>query len=150
MYCNIVWGNCASTKIDSLLLLQKRALRIVTNSSYLHHSNPLFYRLNTLKVKDIHTLQTGLFMFKYSHELLPPLFRNTFQFNSTIHTSPTRRSHDYHLENPKIILAQKSIKHHGPDVWNSLPNSIKQCSALHSFKTSLKKHIISMYNTDEE
>ena len=150
MYCNIVWGNCATTKINSLLLLQKRALRIITNSNYLAHSNPLFHRLKTLKVQDIHSLQTSIFMFKFSHDLLPALFHNTFQRNANIHSYPTRRSNDYHLENPKIILAHKSIKHHGPDVWNSLPDAVKQSCALYSFKSLLKTYLISQYDTDEE
>ena len=31
LYCNIVWGSCSITRINSLLLLQKRAIRIITN-----------------------------------------------------------------------------------------------------------------------
>ena len=144
-YCNIIWGNCSTTKLNSLLLLQKRAVRTITNSCYLSHTEPLFHRLKTLRIKDIHTLQTGIFMYKYTHNQLPPLFHNIYNLNSNIHTYPTRHSLDYHLENPKIILAQKSIRHHGPDVWNSLPHNLKQCSTLYSFKASLKKHILSKY-----
>ena len=32
-----------------------------------------------------------------------------------------------------------SIEDRGPDVWKSLPNSVKHCSSLYSFKASLKK-----------
>ena len=145
LYCNIVWGNCSITRINSLFLLQKRALRIVTNSNYLSHTEPIFYRLKTLKLQDIHTLQTGTFMYKYSNSLLPSLFQDIYTLNSNIHTYPTRRSTDYHLENPKIIIAQKSIRHHGPDIWNDLPYEIKQCSSLFSFKASLKKILQSKY-----
>ena len=31
-YCNIVWGNSATTKLNSILLLQKRAIRVCTRS----------------------------------------------------------------------------------------------------------------------
>ena len=41
-YCNIVWGNCNKTKINTLLLLQKRALRICSHSNYLAHTTPIF------------------------------------------------------------------------------------------------------------
>ena len=41
-YCNIVWGNCGLTKTNSILLLQKRALRLITNSHYFANSEPLF------------------------------------------------------------------------------------------------------------
>ena len=149
MYCNTVWGNCSSTKINALLLLQKRALRVITHSKYLDHTDPLFRRLKTLKVHDIHTLQTSIFMYRLTQKKLPTLFYNTFKLNSNIHSYPTRRSNDYHLENPKIILAQKSIRHHGPDIWNSLPSEIKRSSSLHSFKALLKNNLISRYCANE-
>ena len=36
------------------------------------------------------------------------------------------------LQNSKIVLAQKLIKH-GTDVWNSLPESIKQLYIVHMY-----------------
>ena len=84
-------------------------------------------------------------MFKYAHDQLPSLFQSTFNINSNIHTYPTRRSTDFHLENPRIILAQKSIRHHGPDVWNNLPAHLKQCTTLNTFKASLKTYLLSTY-----
>ena len=145
-YCNIVWGNCSSTKINSILLLQKRALRVVTNSHYLSNSEPLFHQLKRLKINDIHTFQTAIFMHKYTFNQLPQSFYNFFTLNSNIHSYPTRRSSDYHLENPKIVLAQKSLKHHGPDVWNSLPENLKLCTSLNSFKIQAKKNILQQYS----
>ena len=144
-YCNVIWGNCSLTKINSLLLLQKRAVRTITNSGFLAHTEPLFNRLKTLRTHDIHSFQTGVFMYKYTNNQLPELFHNYFDLNSNIHTYPTRRSSDFHLENPKTILAQKSIRHHGPDVWNSLPNNIKQCLTLSNFKDLFKTYILSTY-----
>ena len=149
-YCNIVWGNCGSTKINSILLLQKRAMRLITNSRYLSPTNPLFSQLEMLKINDIHTIQTPIFMHKYTFNQLPSVFDNFFVPNSNIHSYPTRNSSGYHLENPRIILAQKSLKHHGPDVWNSLPNSLKQCTKLNSFKRQVKHSILNQYSSDEQ
>ena len=147
MYCNIIWGNCSITKINSLLRLQKRAIRIITNSAYLSHTESLFYRLKSLRIQDIHSLQVAIFMYKYTQNQLPVVFHNIFNLNSNVHTYPTRRSSDYHLQNPRIILAQRSIRHHGPDIWNSLPPHLKRCSSLYSFKASFKKYLISKYTS---
>ena len=54
----------------------------------------------------IHIFQTCIFMYKYSHNQLLSLFYNIYSVNSNIHTYPTRCSTNYHLENPKIFLAQ--------------------------------------------
>ena len=146
-YCNIVWGNCSQTEINSLFLLQKKAMRICSQSNYLDHTNPIFQNQKLLKVEDIHTYQTSIFMYKYTTNLLPRSFQSFFTLNTNIHSYPTRRSADFHLNNPKTLLAHKSIRHHGPDIWNSLPDTVKSRTSLHSFKASAKKYVLSKYNT---
>ena len=133
-YCNITWGNCSKTKLDHIFLLQKKAVRICTNSTYLSHTNPLFHRLKVFKIHDINTLQIALFMFKYTREMLPPVFSNIFLYNKNLHSYPTRSRNNIHLDNPKILLAHKSLRHHGPDIWNALSNDMKEETLLNSFK----------------
>ena len=48
-----------------------KAIRIITTSSYISHTVPLFKRLNLLKVDDILTLQELKFYFKYKEGALP-------------------------------------------------------------------------------
>ena len=98
IYCNIAWGNCSKSKLDNILLLQKKAVRICTHSGFLDHTDPLFYRTKILKVHDIHDLQTSLFMFKYVKEILPPVFKNFFSYNKNIHSYPTRACNNIHLK----------------------------------------------------
>ena len=99
-YCNIVWGNCSTTNII-LYSFFKNGLYVISQIQVtLAHTEPLFHRLKILRMQDIHTLQTGIFMYKYTHDQLPSLFQSIFNINSNIHTYPTRRSNDFHLENP--------------------------------------------------
>ena len=145
-YCNIIWGNCSMTKLDHIFLLQKKAVRICTKSSYLSHTDPLFNRLRMFKVYDINTLQIAIFMFKYHYEMLPPVFTNLFSYNNNLHSYPTRTCNNIHLNNPRILLAHKALRHHGPDIlWNTLPNSLKQITLLTSFKRSLKETLLNQY-----
>ena len=144
-YCNIVWATCCKSRLNSILLLQKKALRICTNSNYLAHTNPLFHQLKTLNVFDINRLQTAIFMFKYTNNQLPAPFDHLFTFNKDIHSYPTRNSQNFHLVNPKLLVSHKSIRHHGPDIWNSLSESVKACKTLYSFKAILKKELIACY-----
>ena len=85
-------------------------------STYLSHNKTLFHRIKSLRIQDIHSLQLAVFMYKYTHNQLPAIFHNMFDLNCNVHAYPTRHSSDYHLQNPKIILAQKSMRHHGPDI----------------------------------
>ena len=40
-YCNLTWGGTFSTHLNPLIILQKKAIRIINNTSYLHHSSIL-------------------------------------------------------------------------------------------------------------
>ena len=50
-YCE-VWGNNYKTRIQSLFILQKRAIRMCLNTNYICHTKPLFYQLRSLNVFD--------------------------------------------------------------------------------------------------
>ena len=47
-YCNIVWGNCHKTKLNHISLLQKKAVRICTNSTYLSPYKPFIPSIKSL------------------------------------------------------------------------------------------------------
>ena len=143
-YCNIVWGNRSKLKIMLIYRLQKKALRLCTHLHYSALTDPIFCKLKTLKIADIHSFQTAIFMYKFWINTIP--FRNICLKNSDIHSYPTRYSSDFHLTNPKIIMAYKSITHHCPDIWNALPVNIKHSASLYSFKATMKKYLISKYS----
>ena len=42
IYGNIVWGNNYKTRIDSLIKIEKKVVRVITFSSYTESSKPLF------------------------------------------------------------------------------------------------------------
>ena len=55
-------GNAALIHQDRLFKLQKRAIRIINNhSSFLAHTNPIFYVLNILQYRDVYLLKAGFF-----------------------------------------------------------------------------------------
>lgn len=145
-YCNSIWGNSPATNLNNLLLLQKKIVRILTNSSYLAHTNILFIRLSLLKIPDIYKYHTLIFMFKISHHLLPAQFIDSFTQCSKIHQHLTRNSTvNFFILPHHTKVRSKSVKFAGPKIWNELPNSLKTIQTLGSFKRNLKRHIILSY-----
>ena len=106
--------------------------------------NPLFVKLKCLKDDDINFLQTAIFVFRFNTKLLPDsLFFYMFQSNNAVHSYSTRQASNIHLVNPRTTLAHKSIRHSGPDVWNSLPQHVRTLQTPHSFKRAIKRILIS-------
>jgi hypothetical protein len=60
-YDVLIWGNTYISNIQPLVILQKKAVRIMTFSEYRSHTSPLFKRLNLLKLIDIVYLDTSFF-----------------------------------------------------------------------------------------
>ena len=54
-----------------LRLLQKKAIRTISNTDYLAHSSKLFFNLKLLKLDDIMKFQLGTFMYKLKYNKLP-------------------------------------------------------------------------------
>ena len=57
---------------------QKRAVRYIVSAKYNAHTDPIFHRLNILKVTDIKTFAELSFYFKFCHGDLPLYFHNNF------------------------------------------------------------------------
>ena len=73
-YCTIAWGNSYQTSLQALLLLQKKAIRIITFSSFYEHTSPLFKDLNVIKLFAEVTVHNDVFMYKFKDQLLPTKF----------------------------------------------------------------------------
>ena len=77
-YCNIIWVDSNNCNLNSILVKQKRIVRLCTNSSWLAHTPPLFSQLNTLTIYDIQNLIKALFMYNFAIKNLPSNFDHYF------------------------------------------------------------------------
>src|SRR6218665_232612 len=74
-YCGTVWSSPHKNgNLDRILRLQKRAVRIITHSSFLAHSASLFKALNILTIYDLTHLSVLVYMFRATRNLLQHKF----------------------------------------------------------------------------
>ena len=85
----------------------------------------------------------AIFMHRFHSSELPVTFNSMFQLNTSIHKYPTRTCTNVHLNNPKTALAHRSIRHTGPDIWNSLPIDIRSSPTKFILKKRLKNYLLS-------
>ncbi|KAG8316952.1 hypothetical protein J6590_108490 [Homalodisca vitripennis] len=78
-YGLIFWGNCSGT--EDILILQKKAIRLMTNSQPLEHCKPLFILLEIQTVINL-----------YIFDLINYILKNPkfLKFNNEIHSYNTR------------------------------------------------------------
>ena len=92
-YCNLAWGGTYKSNLERIVILQKRALRIVNNSTYDANTGPILKKLKLLKFHNVHLFQLGLFVFSFKNSTLPSKFNNLFFINSQILNCNTRNAH---------------------------------------------------------
>ena len=115
------WFSTYSNNTDCAVKLQKRAIRIVTNSEYLTHTGQLFKMLGILKLRDLYRIQVLLYMFKtiksnYYNNLLALL-----NYQADVHHYSARNASLFKLPNFKKSVSRFSLRYRGPAMWNDLP-----------------------------
>ena len=136
LYGILVWGGSSDVHINSILLLQKKIIRIVTNSEFLAPTAPLFYSTKILRVKDVYRYILGTYMYR-QHSL------GTLQLHS--HPYGTRGHTNAVPSFQRLSQCQRSIYFSGPMVWNSIPYEIRNSSSIYVFKRKYKEHLLSDY-----
>ena len=72
-YCILTWGSKIVNGYK-IHILQKKALRIITDSDYIAYSEPICKELRLLKVTDMYQLTICKFYYKLINNLLPSYF----------------------------------------------------------------------------
>ena len=93
--CDITWSSTYVTNLNRIFILQKRAVRVLTNSDFRAQSAPLSLLLKILDIFKPNAFHVAKFMFCYHHQILPPLFSNLFLLNHQVHKYYARSVDDY-------------------------------------------------------
>ena len=141
-YCIEVWGNVCSTYLDPLVKLQKRAVRTIVGAKRLEHSLPIFKKLKLLSLSQIYIYFVQLFMFKYHHNILPPVFENFFVLNTSIHNHFTRQQNHLHVPLVKTTLLLRSVRFTGVTLYNHFEGILSMNMLYDSYKFNLKMYIL--------
>ena len=134
---------------DRISKLQKRDLRIITNSKYNAHTDPLFKQLHLLKVKDIFDVQCLKFWHKFVNKKLPNYFRDMFKYNYELHEIGTRSHDQLHLYPTRTSGARNVLRHHIPELLNKFPKYLTERIKTHSLYSifyNIKCFLIDLYN----
>ena len=141
-YCTLLWANSYRSHLHKLRLLQKKAIRIISNTDYLAHSSKLFLNLKLLKLDDIMKFQLGTFMYKLKYNKLPNVIPHMFVTNENIHSHNTRNKNGYLIPSVRTNCRKFTVGYAGPILWNSFPQKLRQLPSEVMFKKKLKSILL--------
>ena len=126
--------------------ITKKAIRIISNSKYNAHTEPLFKKMKVLTVTDIHKLCKLKLFYKLENNTLPPYFWH-YMFSAN-RTNKTRNKDPYQQMVPKTVIFSDSIRFSLPILLRNTPPLIKSKAQTHSYNgytQYIKKYMIEKY-----
>ena len=127
-YGILIWGY----EHDKNTQVQKRAIRFITLSRYLAHSEHIIKSLNLIKITDMFKLCQNKFYYKYISQNLPEYLLE-LNFARKCQRYNIRNINGLNIITVKHECATKCILYSIPKCINSLPPLIKDNFLTHSY-----------------
>ena len=133
-----IFGATYATHIQPLILLQKRAIRLISNAGYLDNTEPLFKAQQILKLNDLYNHNVACYVFKN---------RNILDSFSVTHNHNTRNNNMFLPPFERLRSTSQSVIFNGIRIWNTIPDNIRDCTTIDSFNNRYKQHLLSQYDS---
>ena len=78
-------SNTLKCRLEKLIVLQKKVIRVIEGLNYLDHTNEAFGNFKCLKWLDIIALKTNLGVFKANQNMLPYKVQKIFRSVNQVH-----------------------------------------------------------------
>ena len=139
-YCCNLFCLANLSYIKPILILQKRAIRIICGANYRDHTEPLFKQERILPISNLIKFNTFKFMFDYRNDYLPTIFHGTWQSCiSQRYRNDFRLSHanNMRLKNHHPLFAF-------PSLWNQIDRTlnIKNLVSRKEFNQTLFNYLV--------
>lgn len=130
-YGIVFWGNCSQYLLNSVFILQKRAIRFLAKSDYRDHCKPLFIKYKILTLTSLFILETVCMI----HKQILNLPTQSRHYN-------TRQNNNLLLPIPHSSLIKNSIIYESPKIFNHLPDALKSIRSPSLFRNTIKNILI--------
>ena len=145
-YCICVYGGVlqCTSRGDRLINLHKRSVKNLFGR-FGNRNVCIFKNMGILKLVDIHKFYVAIYMYKVLKMNLCPTLQMNLDINTPSHHYETRHRNDLILPFPRVIALRINFKYQCNNVWNNIPDEIKNCTSLKCFKRNLTNHFLDQY-----
>ena len=142
-YCVEVWGSTYKTTVNAIVLLQKRAIRLINKVDFYEHTDPLFKKTHVMKFKDLVYYKTMQIMYKAKSNLLPVSIQRFFSTQETKYN--LRDVCKFIVPRAKKEVKRRCISVVGVSFWNDANINLRMCSTFMVFKKMVYCAIFECY-----
>ncbi|KAK2556625.1 putative RNA-directed DNA polymerase from transposon X-element [Acropora cervicornis] len=149
-YGLIAWGQAANIHLNKILILQKRALRLMYFADSKAHSAPLFVHSRILPVTMLYYLLVSSMMHDINNHRVPSNISMLFTHSEKVHHHFTRFSAagNLYVKTSRTNQLLFSFARIGVRVWNSIPMKLRIKNRT-PFKHELKNRLFKLMEIEE-
>ena len=124
------WGQSTKANLNKILILQKRALRLIYFAHSRAHAIPLFTDANVLPLTFLYYESVSNLMYDVNNNNTPSNISKLFQKPSVIHSYNTRSSTsgNFYVQSSSLEIQKRSFSRFGVKLWNEIPQRIRNFS----------------------
>ena len=112
----------SQSTLDKLLVLQKRAIRLINFSPKCEHAIPFFGNLNILPVHFLYVESVSCLMHDVQNKLTPARIQNLLTHVSDIHSNTiSATTNKFYVMSSRLEQLKNSFSRFGVWLWNALP-----------------------------
>ena len=144
---NVLQLNISQQSQNKIQRVQNLCLRFIFNvkkKSTVDYDD-LRHKLNMLNMNQRRIFHSLCLLFKILNNLGPVYLRDLFTLHEEVSLRETRTSNRniYLPATPVSSIHSRSFRHYAARIWNELPNDIKLSKTLGTFKSKVKKLLLS-------
>jgi hypothetical protein len=144
-YADTIWHGCSKFLQHKLQILQNRAARIIKQDFDFVNSRGLDMIKNLMlqETSKRREYRISTLMYKCVHGLVPQYLSDQIILVKDMHTHKTRQASglNVYFKKANNNCLKNSFFHLGADIWNRIPDHIKQSQSVESFKASYLKSV---------
>ena len=146
-YCITSWCFGNRAKINQLQRICNKFIRAMYGIKRRGCVKNVMIKNELLNIQQLYESEIAILMYKFQKRTLPIPIQQLFQLKPS--QIKTRSDSQIISSCFRTTICQQSIKFIGPKIWNTLPQEIKNCSTLVSFKNKLKIYYLTGAIPDE-
>ena len=139
--CASVLFLITQTDMDRLQKLQNKCFRNILNVNKFTSPTEMRKLLECLSVKQIIIFRTLIFIQKIINGEVPTYLTEKIKFNRDNQSRVLRSSNDIELVRANMACSQNSLFYKGVQMYNSIPDDIKNENVHTTFKRKLKEYV---------
>ena len=147
-YCNSLLVDMSEKNFAKLQVVQNTLARVVTGTKrYDHikreviHITPVLANLHWLPIKARVTFKIATLIYNIQQSNSPFYLASLLPEYKPSRELRSSAKEQFKVTASKLKTSSRAFRHSAPNVWNTLPTSIRDCLTIGSFRRNLKTHL---------